>query len=255
MSTQLEAFPTYLPPWSSLTKKASNEVTKRNVPNIIELLARGKNRLSEGTSESVVAACGVIEFCVKLHNDPSVGGAQPKMDGKLVKQIQRQLSELMEKVINQAEDYYIMELLDCETSSKEAKAIALATTALFKLETHGADCKREMNKSGGIQAAVMGFQKKSGVNLEAKEALVEMLHSYVTQNFGNVHHTRCITHNGGIELLLAYSQSEKTPEKAQEFCCSVMEACMKHDKTITDSDQIVRLISKTSVRKSKSNQV
>jgi len=131
--------------------------------------------------------------------------------------------------------------MDCEANSKEAKAIALATTALFKLKGHSADCKEAMSKSGGIQAAVMALKEDSGIKADAKQIITQMLSAYVSQNNRNV---ASITANGGVKVLLVFSQGKGLPEPVQErvegYCCAVVEACLQHDATL-NSHQVQRM--------------
>jgi len=182
--------------------------------------------VTEETLPLVVAACGIIEFCVTLYNDEAIGEGPPKLNGKDIIQCQQQLGVLMKKVVNAAGKERPAGVPPVDAFSKEAQQIALATLALFKLETYATDCKNAISESGGIEAAVMGLKEKSGLKPEAKDKIMKMLNSYVNQNVGDM---QSMAANNGVQVLLTYSRSKDLPNDVKAYCRSVIEAARKQD--------------------------
>lgn len=225
-------------------KEGSSESIKNNVPRILEVLSTAIGQLSEETPRPILAACAVIVSCVKLYNATGVSGAQPNLDGNHVKQCQNQLGLLLKKVQAQASRTYFKEficycycckpwVIECYDSSEEAKAIAMASKSLFHLEMHCADCKTELVKSGGTQSAVLGLKSDSGLKIDAKDALANMLSSFVDQNCNEVD---SIMANGGIKILIEYVQDKATPKSSKPYVASVLKACLAHGKNIASQD-------------------
>jgi len=223
--------------------EGNNESTKNNVPRILEVISTAIGKLNEETPRPILAACAVIEVCVKLYNDTGASGAQPNLDGNHVKKCQNQLGLLLKKVLAEANRAYMKEFIECDTSSKEAKAIALATMSLFQLEIHCADCKLELVKSGGTQSAVMSLKSDSGLKADAKDALASMLSSFVAQNFDKVD---SIVANNGIKIMLEYVQDKATPKSSKTYMASVLKACLAHGKNIANQDEMQAVLQKLS---------
>jgi len=214
-------------------KEGTSESTKNNVPRILEVLSTAIGQLSEETPRPILAACAVIVSCVKLYNDTGASGAQPNLDGNHVKQCQNQLGHLLKKVQAQASRTYFKEFIECANSSKEAKAIAMATKSLFQLEMHCADCKTELVKSGGTQSAVLCLKSDSGLIVDAKDALAHMLSSFVDQKFNQV---GSIMANGGVKILIEYAQDKATPKSSKPYVASVLKACLASGKNIASQE-------------------
>jgi len=79
-------------------KEAYNENINCDMPCIIELVTEALASLvSAESTKSVVAACGVIELVVKLHNDSIARGSKPTLNGEIT-QCQQRLGNLMMNV-------------------------------------------------------------------------------------------------------------------------------------------------------------
>lgn len=232
-------------------ESSQQESVKRNVPRIFELLPKAMESLSVTNSKPVLAACSVIERCVRAHNEPAASGVQPTIDGEYLRQCQRRLVILLNKAQEKAANSYWEDNKDCDISSREVEAIALATIALFKLENHSKVCKQELKESGGIVAALKAMKPEtSGIKREAKQSLAWMLSSYLDNSPENV---EGILASGSIyvnNVLCPYVEEPakcNASEDMQVYCRTVLEACLQHGdlSRMKSLDDIQRAIDKS----------
>jgi hypothetical protein len=231
---------------------SQQENVKRNVPRIFELLPKAMETLSENNSKQVLAACAVIEQCVKAHNEVATGGqisTEATINVEHLKQCQRNLVELLKKAEEKAAQTFAEDGMECDTSSKEAKAIALATVALFKLENYAPECKQELKKSGGIAIALKAMETEtSGIKRDAMQPLAWMLSMFVDDSPDNV---QSIIANGGTFLLVRYVEDASkydVPKDMQAHCRALLEACLQHGKDVKNAADIQKALASSSKR-------
>jgi hypothetical protein len=222
------------------------------VSRIFELLPKAMETLSENNSKQVLAACAVIEQCVKAHNEVATGGqisTEATINVEHLKQCQRNLVELLKKAEEKAAQTFAEDGMECDTSSKEAKAIALATVALFKLENYAPECKQELKKSGGIAIALKAMETEtSGIKRDAMQSLAWMLSMFVDDSPDNV---QSIIANGGTFLLVRYVEDASkydVPKDMQAHCRALLEACLQHGKDVKNAADIQKALASSSKR-------
>lgn len=233
---------------------AQQESVKRNVPRIFELLPKAMESLNtKDNSEPVFATYGVIEQCAKLHNEQAAGGAQPTIDVEYLRQCQQNLVVFLKKAQEKAsqspkspksQTFLLEGDMENDEASKEVRAIALATAALFKLKEYSTECKQEFKNSGGIVVALEAMEvETSGINCEAMQALAEVLSLFVDSPWGrNVNNVETILENGGHVLLARYVESivkdDVSGDMLLPYCRTILEACLRYGKDVKHKDVI-----------------
>lgn len=183
------------------------ESVKAKVSEIFELLPKAMESLSGRSPPLALAACGVIEHCAKICNDPSLGGTEVVIAGEAIKRCQSQLVALLKNsriwsdwfrtsalgclatrrgkklapiaCAQSSWEYKRSEKSEFTISSKVVTAVALASTALLMLEDHAAECRQVLARSGGIAIAVEVLRaEKCGVSIKAKESLALLLNLF-----------------------------------------------------------------------------
>lgn len=243
-----KGFPTLLVALEESGRDSSQHLNvKCTVPRIFEMLPRAMANL-ETDSKPVLAACGVIECCVRVHNE--MGGIYgPPIDPKCLTQCQRHLVTLLKKAQEKGASSFSDDGIECPTSSQEVNAIALATIALFKLEDHTLECKAELKNAGGIAVALKAMGQGSGIKREAMQSLAWMLSSFLDNGPENV---KSITANGGTYILLAYVKDpvkHDVPVDMQVHCRSVLESCVNFGKHVANRDELERALHTPIMRK------
>lgn len=223
------------------------ESVKRNVPRIFEMLPQAMESLSEKNPKPVFAASAVIGHCVKVHNEPAAGGTQLAIEVEDLKQCQQSLVALLRKAQEKAAQSFWESDTENDKASKEIVAIALATVALFKLEEYATECKQEFKNSGGIVVALKVMDTEtSGIKWEAKQALAWVLALFVESQRGhNVDNIETILESRGNLLLARYVENASkyaVPRDMQAHCRTVLEACLRYGKEVTNADDIQRAL-------------
>lgn len=231
---------------------SQQENVKRNVPRIFELLPKAMETLNETNSKQVLAACAVIEQCVKAHNEAATGGqisTDATINAEHLKQCQRNLIMLLKKAQEKAARIFAEDGMECDTSSKEAKAIALATVALFKLESYAPECKQELKKSGGVAIALKAMDTEaSGIKRDAMQSLSWMLSMFVDDSPDNV---QSIIATGGTFLLVRYVEDASkydVSKDMQAHCRALLEACLQHGTEVKNEADIKKTLGSSSKR-------
>lgn len=202
-----------------------------DVPAIMALLNKSMKDLTVEQLKPVLSACGMIEHCVELHNDPEkkwirtnnidagiVGDTRPKINNDDIGQVQIYLGDLL----------LTSSFLDGDDRNKVTRALSNATLALFKLEEHAERCKYEMGRSNGIMAAIDALRPKSGVSLEAREAVMEMLAAMVEECPANA--KRIVAQSEFNIVLASYLRQDGTAnikDTTMAHCRTVIQACLK----------------------------
>lgn len=224
---------------TALEQPSQEESNKTKVPLIFEMLPDVMKSLSVDSVMPMVTACHVIVCCVRLLNDAAIGGAHPVINGAHVKQCQEHLGAWMKAQIKAEHVYLAKNYTEDAVFSMMTKAIALATIALFKVENCATDCKRAMNKAGGVAVAATMLGDFTGISPDAKQALAQMLNSYVDQNSESVEN---ITANRGIPALLQFLEAPSSSVAARGHIHAVLEACMTRDNKIANTSDIKNAI-------------
>lgn len=231
-------------------KDSRQESVKAKVPHIFELLPKAMEGLSGNVAEAVLAACSVIECCANICNDPSLIGAPVVMAGETIKQCQSRLVTLLNKskMWYQFDEVQYDKLM-CENSSKVAKAVALATVALLRLEAHAKECKQELVRLGGIAFALKLMQtENSVVAIEAKESLALMLSLFAD----TPESVAIVIAHGGTFVLVPYVEEPEVydvPKDMYNYCVIVLEACLAHGQSIRNKHQVQAAIDKGAFRR------
>lgn len=225
-----------------VTTVDQQESVKAKVPQIFESLPKAMQGLSPNNPRPVLAACSVIESCVKVCNDPSLSSGQVVIAAETMKQCQGRLVGLLKKSQEKAATVFREDQLECETSSNVARAIALATVALFMLEAHATDCKHSLNKSGGVAVALKAMQTEtSGMTMKTMESLALML-SLFADTPENI---AALIAQGGSFALCPYVEAPKThdvSEDMQSYCITVLQACLAHGENLKNKIQIQQVL-------------
>lgn len=231
------------------------ESAKRNVPHVFELLPKAIGSLKMKDKRAVVAAGSVIERCVQLFNDPSIGaGSPPTLDPAILVQCISQFTPLLQKAHSQGRQTYRTDFKDIQTymedkeSSMVATAIAGAIKALFRLEDHAAACRQEFAKSG-LKIAVTCVKNDSGLTRAARQEFLTMFGMLLKEP----ERAQDFICNQGIFVLLPYCALPGTPRQmfavSKEFqllCTGLLEKCVKNGKGIDDEilDEVQAAIQK-----------
>lgn len=227
---------------SGFANPRQEESAKKNVPQVFELLPKAMGGLKVKDRKAVVAACAVIELCVKLVNDPAVGADLPAIDPENLKQCINHFSSLLQQVQFQGAESYRVDSVDDQDSSIDARAIARALRALFKLEDHAAACRQEVAKSG-LKAAVSCVKTDSGLTPTAKTALLAMLVALLEEPKS----AQDLIDNQGICVLLPYCAEPSTcgvPKEFQSLCMELLENCIKNGQGIENQAEVEAAIEK-----------
>lgn len=226
---------------ASLDQAVKEASTKEKIPGIFELMPSAMEKLSVKDSKPILAACGVIELCVKVRTE----GVQPPIEVEHLKQSQRNLALLLKAVQEQGAAKFNEIGTECDMSSKECKAIALAITALFKLELYASECKEELKKTGGIASAIKAMGRDdSGIKREAMASLALMLKSFLD---GSPEHAESIIACGGTYTLLPYVDEPAkygVPKEMWQHCRDVLQVCLKFGQGVTNKDDIQKALDK-----------
>lgn len=198
---------------------------KRNVPRIFELLATSMESMREKNSEQVLVTCAVIERCATFHNEQA--SPQPTIAVEHLKQCQRHLVALLREAQETGASTYQEEKLNCEESSVAVRAIAVATIALFNLDSSEfkTGCKQEFKNSEGVAFALRAMDRdESGIGREAMHPLAVMLMAFVDREPENID---IIIANGGVETLAPYvlESMNDVQDDLHGACCALSEAC------------------------------
>lgn len=222
---------------------SQQEDVKRNVPRIFELLPKVMVSVGE-IGKPILTACAVIERSVKVCNDPSLAGVQAEIDVENLKQCQYSLALLMKKAGEDARKEYEQNSLEDESSSKLAKAAALATSALFTLENYGAECQEEFSKQGGVAFALNAMKtESSGIKMGAMESIARTL-SMLVETPGGV---KSIVAASGNFSLLPYVEEPKSYDVSKEMyghCRAVLEACLNQDQDLKNKAAVQKVLEK-----------
>jgi hypothetical protein len=225
-----KGIPTLLSAMEQSAKESSQqEGAKLNVPNVFNVLPKAMAGINADmkNKKSVLAACSTIECCVKICNDPSIGGTQITIDVQDLKECVSRMVGWLKFLQGKAAKEFQEANVECTTSSSEAKAIALATAALFSLENHAEACKKEFIKSGGVITTINAMKtEECGLNMAATTSLASMLRLLVhtPENVGS------IVANGGHLILIPYVAEPKTYSISKEMhgaCVTVLQACLE----------------------------
>lgn len=210
-----------------------------SVPFIFELSAKSMPEISPNDAKPVLIACAVIELCVKIRNKSCVMLCQKvrnessQINVEHVILCQRQLACWLKHVQMTAADHALKNNMPCYKSSREAKAIALATSALFRLESHASQSKQEFSKSGGIPAALKAMEDHvSGMTLEAKQSLAEMLNSLLDHA---PQYAEGILEDSGHHVLITYVEDPQkygVPKGMLAHLRAVLEICLQEGHNV-----------------------
>jgi hypothetical protein len=233
-------FPNLLSAMEQSGKESSQqEGAKLNVPNVFSVLPKAMSGLDADmkNKKSVLAACSTIECCVKLCNDPSIGGTQVTIDMQDLTECVSRLVGWLKLLQSKAAKEFQESNLECPTSSIEAKAIALATAALFSLDKHAEACKKEFIKSGGVITTINAMKvEECGLSTAAATSLASML-SLLADTPENVAN---IIANGGNFVLIPYVAEPKTYSISKEMhaaCTTILRACVD-EPNVKNKDNI-----------------
>jgi len=232
---------------SGFANPSQEESAKKNVPQVFELLPNAIGGLKVKDRRAVVAAGAVIELCVKLVNDPAVGADSPTIDPENLKQCINHFSSLLKQVQFQGAESYRLDSVDDQDSSTDARAIARALKALFKLEDHAAACRQEVTKSG-LKVAVSCVKTDSGLTPGAKTALLAMFVALLEEPKS----VQDLIDNQGISVLLPYC-GEPSPwgvsKEFQSLCMELLETCIKNGQGIENKAEVEAAIEKAKNRR------
>lgn len=211
---------------------SQQETVKRNVPKMFEILPKAMETLKESNAKQVFAACAVIEQCVKVHNEATTGrqiSTEPAIDAESLKACLRNLVTLLQKAQEKGAKTFAEDSMECDPASKEAKAIALATVAIFKLQGHATECKEEFKKSGGIAIALKAMETQdSGIKRDSMQALALLLSLFVDNSPDNV---ESFIAGGGTFVFVKYVEDASkydVPKEMQTHCRAVLQSCLQH---------------------------
>jgi len=226
----------------------------------LELLRKAMEGLSE--SCPVLAVCSEIERCVKLYNESSTDCTLPMVDVIHLKQCQHNLVVLLGKAQENSVLKYMEDSIVCDTFPTEAKAIALATVALFKLDgrppksfgEYGTECMQEFKKRAGIKIALRALDtieitqilfNANRTNHEAMQALGYML-SLLVDKPCTVHaeDAESFLNDGGQLLLKRYQSNPLESEVTSDMllhCRPVLEACLQYGRIGKVQDDITQV--------------
>jgi hypothetical protein len=225
---------------------AGQEDAKNIVPQVFELLPKAIGGLKVTDRKAVVSAGAVIELCVKLVNDPSVGDHSPRIDPENVKECINHLSSLLKQVQIQSYKSYASDCANDPDSSAVARAIARAVKALLKLEDQAATCRQEVAK-GGLRVAVSCMKTHSGLTPTAKTALLTMFAALLEEPKS----AQDLIDNQGIYVLLPYCLEPSMCGASKEFqllCTELLENCIKNGHRIKNKAEVEAAIEKAKSR-------
>lgn len=224
----------------ALAQRASpgqEESAKRNVPQVFELLAKAIGDLKVKDRRAVVDACAVIELCVNLANNPSIGSPRaPAIDPENIRKCINQFSPLLEQIQFQGGSPMMQSKIhpvdDADTSA-EAIAIAGAIQALFRLEDHAAACRQEVTKDG-LKIAVTCLRNDSGLRPESRQAILRMLAALLEEP-QSAQYLIENQRSNLIHVLVPYCIDPNrycVSKKFQLLCAELLETCIKNGQNI-----------------------
>jgi len=152
---------------------------KALVPLIFDLLPNAL--LSVGDAQKPLTdACTVIEHCVTLYNDRTIGSESDRDlgdEGGAPKKCQVLLAMLFNKIALAARSKFQNSLEDDAVSSKKITSIVHASCALFELREHGPRCAQALTDAGCVEAGISALDDSSGLEKKAKVTVAHMLSS------------------------------------------------------------------------------
>lgn len=237
-ATPKNGFPNLL----SLMKKPEQEAEcARNTPAIFEAIPKGVDGLKVRDHESaIVAAADVTIQCVRSHNNSQ--DASGLKDG-VPNQTLQSFSNLLKKVAAQATECQNVSFNNCDTSTAEAKAIAIAITELFKLKGHADKVKKEASEEQFLQVAIPLLSAASGISNQAKHEIITLL-AELTNDYEEG--AKGILREGGLPMMrkiVENPEEYKCPKEMALECCTILEAIIDCDQ-IKDTNEILEGIEK-----------
>lgn len=222
---------------SALGQSKHDENCKKNIPKVFELLPKAVGSLSvkDEDVKAVATACTVIERCVNLANDPSVGFSAPTLDAAHVDQCTNQLTILMKNALEKCMASFNESGVAIKACSSDIKAIAAAMKALLKLEDHATSCRNMFNMSG-MTVAVNCMKRDSGLTMDCKHALLSMF-ATLLESPDCVH--TFIGVKGTYELL-PYCGDPKIAanQEFQQLCMQVLETCISSGQEVKNKAEV-----------------
>jgi len=197
------------------------EKIKDEAPHMFELLPKAMQSLNGKTPKTVKAACGVIVYCVKACNDPSLSDNSVVIPWEVIQQIQKCLVD------------WLGESRDVEV----VNAVTLALTSLFWLEPHATQCKRELGRSGGIRVALKALQAKYDTTSTRTLESIALMLSLFADSGENV--STIIAHGGHLGLIhfVEEPQAHDVSKDMHGHCITVLQACLAQGRKIEDQPQ------------------
>lgn len=229
---------------------AQEEDSKKNVPQVFEVLPQAIGTLTDGDHTATLAACDVIERCVTLANDPGVAGVSPTINGDNVTQCMTKLSELLRKLQSKAVKMQQSSDMQDEFGSTDAKAIADAMKAVFKLDDHAVACKQELTKSG-MAVIVDGLKNESGFQNNARQSLVKLLAALLEAD--PVESVQGFIQTQGSFVLCEYVQDPKRfgmDRAFQSACMGVLETCIKSGQAMKNKEMVETALAEANLKSS-----
>lgn len=219
-----------------------------DVPRIFALLPKAMESVQDReNSKPMLAACSLTKLCVDVYTAQALGANRPAINVEHLEQCQRHLVEWLRKVLENAALFMeddnnfpcATRPAGCESSSKEAKAFALATLALFKLEISSSACKEVLKKADGIWLVTKALDKdKSGIKREAMKSLVVILNEFVDNAPENV--DKIIACNVTYKLT-PYLEDPVKYDVSKEMliqCSALLETCVGSGKDFKNKDAV-----------------
>jgi len=225
-----------------------------DIPRIFGLLPKAMESVrNKEISKPMLAACSLTKLCVDVYNVQAsrATSSKPAINEEHLKQCQRHLVEWLRKIMENAASFMqddnnfpcSKRPAGCGPSSKEAKAFALATLALFKLDKYSSVCKDEFKKSDGVALVLKAMDKdKSGIRREAMKSLAVVLNEFVDNAPENI---ESIIACSGTYKLIPYLEDPVKYDVSTEMliqCSALLETCLQSGKDFKNKDAVQRAL-------------
>lgn len=235
----------------ALGQPSEEEICKTSAPKVFELLPKAIGSLAVAGSDvkAITAACAVIERCVKLVNDPSVGACPPTIAAGHVQQCTENLIRLAKKALDKGRKTHNEHFMEDEECSKFVTVIAAGLQSLLNLEDHAASC-RNVFKLGGMKVAIDCVAQNSGLTLDAQRALVRLF-AALLEAPGDAQRALVsdFSSKGGTYALVPYCADPRSYGVGREFqqeCVEVLEICIKSGSEVKNKADVEGALLKAS---------
>lgn len=218
---------------------------KDYIPSIFKIMPKAMESLNVKDPRPVLAACKVIEYCVKVHIEHSEGSDPNSLDVESLKLCTRSLIGLLKNAQEMGAEKYKEDSMEDPAASKEVKAIGHATVALFRLSA-AAELKKEW-KWDGIKTATLCLDVlDSGIKREAQQAIAWMMNSFMEDAPDNDNAEGLIGQGITFKLCPYVAEPEKydVPKDMLVHAFFVLEQCVNSGKDFNNKTDVEAAIVK-----------